>query len=96
MPLHGALQFGNFFATKACLDNGSQIDETDNKYNNSAVHMACTLGSIELLHLFKKKQPDLFKNLVNFTLLLKICFLLRISEDTDLKPDSKPFTSFFG
>ena len=64
MPLHGALQFGNFHATKVCLDNGSKIDETDNKYNNSAVHMACVLGSIELLYLFKKNQPTLFKELV--------------------------------
>lgn len=65
MPFHGAIQFGNFAAAKVCLDNGSSIAETDNKYNNSAVHMAATLGSIELLYLFKQAQPKLFTDLVS-------------------------------
>ncbi len=71
MPLHGAIQFGNFFAAKVCLVNGSSIDETDNKYNNSAVHMAAVLGSMELLYLFKDSQPDtFFKMVLNSTKLL--------------------------
>ena len=49
---------------KVCMDNGSRIDETDNKYNNSAVHMASVLGSMELLKLFKEKQPDLLNQMV--------------------------------
>ncbi len=66
MPFHGAIQFGNFAAAKVCLESGSSIDETDNKYNNSAVHMAATLGSIELLYLFKQAQPKLFEDLVTW------------------------------
>ncbi len=70
MPLHGAIQFGNFHAAKVCLDNGSSIDETDNKYNNSAVHMAAVLGSMELLYLFKESQPDLFYKMVKINLIV--------------------------
>lgn len=64
MPLHGAIQFGNFHAAKVCLDNGSSISETDNKYNNTAVHIASLLGSMELLYLFKQKQPGIFTDMV--------------------------------
>ncbi len=63
-----SVQFGNLNAVKICLENGATIDEiieTDSNRNGTAVHVAASQGSLEILKLMAEKQPDLFSMVIH-------------------------------
>jgi transient receptor potential cation channel subfamily A member 1 len=63
-----SVQFGNLNAVKICLENGATIDEiieTDSNRNGTAVHVAASQGSLEILKLMAEKQPDLFSEVIH-------------------------------
>ena len=59
-PLHTAVQFGNVYAVQVCLEYGASVGEVNEANKNTAVHTACTQGSLEILRLMQQKQPKEF------------------------------------
>ena len=47
------------------MDNGARIDEIAEADQSTAVHVACTLGSFELVKLMSEKQADLFLEVIH-------------------------------
>ncbi|CAG7734887.1 unnamed protein product, partial [Allacma fusca] len=57
LALHLAVQSGNYDTVRICLRSGSKISALQKSLSN-AVHIACAQGSIEIVKLMFKLQPN--------------------------------------
>ena len=63
-PLHTAVQFGNVYAVRVCLEYGASVAEANEVSGNTAVHTACAQGSLEILKIMQAQQPKVFAELM--------------------------------
>lgn len=59
MPLHSAVHSGNLETVRVCLAAGARVD-TQQDDGSSALHLACSQGSYEMVEIMYQLQKDTF------------------------------------